>query len=344
MTRALLSWILGIWIVLGTAGAQAQDSWRLVDGVAMQAGDEIITLSEFQGYVDASLRERVISTREELHREIGGILVGQIALSLEAQAGRDLGLDPRRVGSMVERNLAERRREYGVSGYLEFLEERGMDALTVEEGEADKVYQWLWRERTLGRSEVSGTRPVHDYFVRPGSMRASYRQNLGELGEPDRVRLQILDHPVAASGSVEGARAYCEERREKALAGEDFGQLVRLDSASGADTLGITEWIPVPALRDEALRSFAEGASVGDLSQVQPIVREGETEGFLVARLEAKEAGAAAPPFTDRRMQQNLGHLIRRKRERVLLGRARMELEREAYIWRNPALGGSSGR
>jgi hypothetical protein len=187
---------------LGAAGARAQESWRLIDGVAMQAGDQILTLSDFQSQVDASLRERAISTREELAGAIDSLMAGRITLSLESQAGRDLGIDPERIGSMVQRNLAERRREYGVSGYLEFLEERGMDALSVEEGEEDKVYQWLWRERTLGRSEVSGARPVHDYFVRPGTMRASYRQNLDDLGEPDRVRLQIFDCRIDAWGSV----------------------------------------------------------------------------------------------------------------------------------------------
>jgi hypothetical protein len=344
MTRASLLWVLGLWIGLGTSGARAQESWRLIDGVAMQAGDEILTLSDFQSQVDASLRGRSISTREELAGAIDSFLAGQVALSLEAQAGRELGIEPERVGNMVQRNLAERRREYGISRYLEFLEERGMDALTVEEGEADKVYQWLWRERTLGRSEVSGARPVHDYFVRPGTMRASYRQNLDELGEPDRVRLQILDHPAAAAGGVEQARQVCETARGRAAAGEDFGELVLEFGASNREALGITEWIPVPALIDEELRAFAARASEDDISTVLPIVREGETVGFLVARLEAKEAGAAAPPFTDRRMQQNLAQLIRRKQERILLGQARLDLEREAYVWRNPALAGPPGR
>ncbi len=322
----------------GSAGGPEED-WRLLDGVALQADDRIMTLSEFQAFFERKLKDRSLTTQAELQRELLGARAAAITLQLEAQAGVDLGVDPAQVKRLIDQSLLDLRRDRGVPGYLDYLEERGQDGLSVGTDERDRLYQSLWREQHTGRPGPGGERPKLDRFVRPGTLRASYRVNRAGLGEPDRVRFQVLDLPVAAVGGIDAALALAEEIRGRALAGEDFGDLVLEYGVTSRETLGVTDYFPVPALLDVELRAFAERAEVGELSEVQPIVREEKTVGYRIARLDDREAGSEAPPFTDPRVQDFLRRRLLDSWEDGRLSEARQHLESRAFVWSSPVLG-----
>lgn len=317
----------------------AQEDWRLIDGVAIQADDRVVTLSEFQEFFERKLKDRALTTQAELQREIQGAKSAVITLQLEAQAGENLGIDQNQVDRLIDQSLLDLRRDQGVDKFLDSLEERGQDGLSVKKDESVRLHQSLWREKTTGRPGPSGERPTQDRFVRPGTLRASYKVNRSELEEPDRVRFQVLDLPVAAVGGMDAARTLAEEIRGRALAGEDFGDLVLEFGVTSRETLGVTDFFPVPALLDPELRVFAETAEQGEFSEVQPIIREEKTVGFRIARLEEREVGAEAPPFTDPRIQDYLRRRLLDTWEDGRLTEARERLASNAFVWSSPMLG-----
>lgn len=322
-------------------GAPAEDSgaegWRLLDGVAIQAGDRIVTLSEFQRFFERGLEDRPLTTAAELDRELQKAKAAVITQQLAAQAGAELGVDRTQVDRLVDRSLADLRRERGVDGFLEYLEEQGQDGLSVGEEQTAQLLQTLWEQKHTGQS-AAGERPILDRFVRPGTLRVSYRVNRTELGQPDRVRLRLLDLSTRAVGGLEPARLLAGELLERLRAGADFGELVLEYGVTARETLGLTEEFAVPSLVDEELRAFAERAEVGELSEVQEIVREGKVLGFRIARLEEREPGSEAPPFTDPRVQDFLRDRLLRAWESGRLGEARETLEANAFVWSSPLL------
>jgi len=319
----------------------AKEGWQIVDGVICQTGDRVITWSAVQRRIDAM--DPAPTSPEELLRARDHELGGLRLWSLMSQAGEDMGVDPAQIRSIVGREQERRRQAEGVIGLSNEARDRGIDPRESAGDTVEYLYRVLWQNERLGEM-VMGRRPFRDVYVRPGTLRALYWLQENEAkrkwGTPDQVRLQILAVQAAAVGGPEQAESFAEELRERARAGEDFGELVTLFGAKMRETQGLVpDWLEPARLLDERLREFGLGAEVGDVSEIFPWREEDELVGYEFFRLHERQDGDPPPPFAHREVQNWLRQRYNREWERtLLLGIDGPALDAGAYQWAHPLL------
>ncbi len=318
-----------------SAGVQ-DEGWVLMNGVAIQAGDEIITLKEYDQSVRTELEKQKgrISNQGDLD-EISWMVAQRLVVGeLEVQAGEDMGIDPAQIDRIVQFKESEQRSESTLSFVDELLAE-GRDAFSWQEDETESLYQQLWEIKTLG-GELPDARPTQDRHIRPGELKAIYRLNKNDL-QPPEVELQLLILAVDAAGGAEQARAILEAARDRATAGEDFGDLVREIGTEMVEARGLWGLAPVPAIPEPRLREFALDGQVGDLGEILPMPPSGPAEAFVLPRIHQR-VDHEPPAFAERKIQRFLrGRFSEIRRDRIL-SRERAELGRRAYTWLHPGL------
>jgi hypothetical protein len=327
-------------IVLAAFLAAPQEEPRAVDGVAAQAGDAVISLSELNRFVEARNKQKPVSTKDEAQKQIVEGLRDIMTTRLEAQAGEDMGLDPEQVEREAQFRIEREREEAGLAHYIAQLEEQGIDALGAERDKTSQLYTTMWRAWKLGYS-IPGRRPSRDRFIRPGELRGIFRENK-DLLYPTIVRFQVLFVASEAVGNAEEALATCEEARERILDGEDFGALVLELGADLRETEGLTPEIALPAIKDPRLREFAERAAVDELSEIWPIVGEKGPDpriGYHFAKLVERRA-AEADDFGDPDVQRRLRAYLTNRRDERVIEYHRDTLRREGYTWVHARLRG----
>lgn len=325
-------------------GAPAQDAPRpiLMDGVAAQAGERVITLSEYEEFLKRLEEREPAPSAEAAARRRFELLREMYTAALEEQAGIDLGLDPAQIERITRLNLESERRELGLDSYVAKLASEGKDARSEEEARSREVYRELWRYGAQG-NPVAGQRATRDRTIRPGELLDLYEENKRRL-KPVRVQIRWLVVPSTSAGGPEEAKARCEEALRRLQAGEDLGLLVaELGSADFRDTLGLTPLWQPQEIPEPSLWSFAETAEIGDLSPIQPFTnpRTGQpdpTRGYHFAELHERDE-PPIPAFEDAETQRVLRSYFTRDRATRILDRARNDLRREAYSWVNPILG-----
>lgn len=309
----------------------------LLEGIAVQAGDALVFLSEFERQLERARETQPASTPLDRERQRLQLLRDLTILRLEEQGGADLGFDP----ALIERNrrltMEAAREEKGIEGYLAELERKGSDALSAESDNEQEIYRWLWERKARGLA-FGATRETRDPGFRPGELRHFFEENRRQL---ETVQLRWLIVSSEAAGSPEQARESCEDARRRVLAGEDFALLVEERGVELRDTLGLTPFRPARAFPDPAIVPFSESAHVGDLSEVLPLTdpRTGQPEprlGFQLAELHERKE----PQFTDPEVQRLLRDVLTQRRSDLALGRERERLWRESFVWVNPLLGG----
>ena len=323
-------------------GAQAtgplqdsEESWTLVNGVAIQAGNRLVTLGELDRILKAEAARNQIARTDPRYNQLAAQIVREYAeLQLEPQAGEDLGMDPAQVELVVSRNLEDQRRDRGSSGFAELLDQQGQTLQEVRDAQVNQTWRDIWRMTETG-SRALPERPIRDSFVRPGELRSIYRENKDAL-EPDIVELQLLGAPVRSYGGEEGGRAFLEELRQRALDGEDFGMLVEQNGEIQRDRQGLLDPVPVPQLA-EPLRSFAAGAAQGE---VGPVLLFELGEPVLLIPYVFRKVDNEPPPFDDELTQAGLRERFRSIREEDILRTGRQRLKRKAFVWYTPRLRG----
>ena len=328
---------------LGTPSGQddtQERAWVLLDGVAAQAGGDIVTMRDLDRAVRDAVRARFgdepLSSKEALDAISWERLQELVFAYLESQAGADMGIDPDQVAQLIERYVSQQRKELGAAEYVDELQAGGRRALSVQEDEARRLYRQIWRWSKVGRRGLAGTRPTRDRFIRPGELKGIYRTNRAQL-RPDQVRLRVLVVSVAASGGVEQARERLAEARRRLADGEDFGDLVMEMGDDARDTGGLLGWARVEGLTHPALQVFAGEADLDELSPILPVPPVGEPQAFVLARLEdRREEGP--PSFEDREVQLFLRDIFTRQRENRILEYERSNLGRGAFSWVHPGL------
>ena len=323
--------------VPGAAPAAAEDGWVLLDGVAAQAGDEIITIRELDQLVRRESQKYPIESKEDLDRLTWSVLESLATNRLEPQAGEDMGFNAEDIAAFVRMSIDRSRRQDGALVFRDMLEERGQDRESHEESEQKGVYRDLWERSKIGYQGLAGTRRTRDRFIRPGELRAIYRSYKVQLNPPT-VELQLMVTPYAAWGGEEAAREGLTEIRRRAEAGEDFGDLVEeINPIERRQNRGIQAPVRATEIQIPALREFAMTAEAGDLGPFIPVEAQGGMQYLLFPRLHSREADPP-PPFAERDVQTSLRQRILQGRDGMILQTERANLLQKAYSWVNPAL------
>jgi hypothetical protein len=314
----------------------------ILDGIAVQAGEDLVTLSEFERVLKRYGEQRKPSTREEVDRLRSVALRDLWTLRLESQAGADLGLDPAQIERMSKLNLRADREKAGLQNYLAQVRAQGLDALADEGNRQQEILRYMWEYSAMGNS-FAGRRATRDSTIRPGELRAIYEENKDRLA-PETVQLRWLIISSEASGGGDAARLSCEDIRARVLAGEDFALLIEERGSDLLETRGLTPFVPYQALSDPAMVEFARKAEVTDLSEVLPLVnpQTGKVSpelGYGFAELHERRK-PPLPAFDSPEVQRTLRQFFMRQQRERILERERDRLRREAYGWVNPLLTG----
>jgi hypothetical protein len=339
----MIALLLGFLCLLPQTGGEPQGP-VLMDGIAVQAGERLVTLGEYEALLKRVEESEPASSSEDAARRRVMILRELWTAALEEQAGADLGLDPAQIDRITRLNLEEERRGITIDDYNAKLKLEGKDARGEEEDRRGQAYRELWQFKALGNA-VAGQRATQDRTIRPGELEDLYEENKRRLA-PIRVQLRWLIVPSSGPEGADAAKARCEEALRRLQAGEDLGLLVaELGSADFRDTLGITPLVEPRNIPEPSLWAFAETAQVGDLSPIQPLTnpRTGKPDpsrGYHLAELHERDE-PPIPPFEDAQTQRVLRRFFTDDRSKRVLGRARDDLRREAYSWVNPLFEGA---
>ena len=329
-----LALLLAAW--LQAEGRPAAPRNPVLEGVALQAGDGLVYLSEYERLLERTRSAQPAETPAERERQRVQLLRDVAILRLEEERGQDLGFDKAVIDRIRKANLDAVKDEKGLEGYLAELDRRGTDALAdVSQGE-QQLYRQLWERKARGL-DFGATRTTRDRGFRPGELRYFFEENRPNL---EQVRLRWLIVSSESAGSPEEAREACEDARRRVLAGEDFGLLVEERGVELRDTLGLTPYRPPRAFPDPQIVPFCERAEIGELSEVLPLTnpRTGQPEprlGYQLAELDDRKV----PDFADPEIQRLLRDVLEDRRAGYALARARERLWGESYVWVNPLLG-----
>jgi hypothetical protein len=321
--------------------APAAPRHALLEGVAVHAGEELVTLSEFERRLRRTQELEPPEEREDERRQYQRALLELWTARLEAQKGADLGLDPSQIARISRANLEAERERTGLTNYLAELRAAGKDALLEESERQQEVLGAMWQYKALGNA-FAGYRATRDATIRPGELRDIFEENREELA-PTTVELRLLVLRSESHGGTEATRALCEDARRRVEAGEDLALLVEELGDSLRAERGLIEARPVASFA-EPLASFARNAEIGALSAVQPLrnPKTGEPKpelGFQLIQLHDRHV-PPEPDFDAPEVQRKLRIYFTRERRERVLERARQRLHREAYAWVNPLVGG----
>lgn len=314
----------------------------ILDGVAVQAGEALVTFSEFERTFKRVREQRPPETREEEERLRVRVLRELLTYRLEEQAGADLGLDSEQVERMSRANLDAERDKSGLDAYLAGLRSQGKDALAEESDRRQEILRWMWEQDAVGKP-FAAKRATRDLEIRPGELRAIYEENKERLA-PVTVQLRLLIVASEAVGGAEAARASCEEARRLVESGEDLALLVEERGAALRDTRGLLEFTQPRGLRDPALAAFAEKAEIGELSAVLPYINPetGKPDpeiGYQLAEVHDRRV-PPVPEFASSEVQGVLREQFTYQRRNLILERERERLRSEAAPWISPLIAG----
>jgi hypothetical protein len=314
----------------------------IVDGVALQAGDALVTLSELERVMKRVQEKQPPANRRDEELQRAQVVRELLTARLEEQAGKDLGLDAEQIGRISRANLEAERDKEGLTAYLADLAAQGKDAYAEESDREQEYYRYFWEQRARGRAYIA-QRATREQSVRPGELRALFAENREALA-PVTVQLRLLVIASEAVGGAEAARASCEEARTRAQAGEDFALLVEERGALLRETRGLTPFLAPKSFRDPALVPFAEGAELDEFSPVLPLTnpKTGASDpelGYQVAELVERRVPPPAE-FSDPEVQRKLREAYAAGRERAGLEREQEKLRRESFVWIHPLIAG----
>jgi len=314
----------------------------VLDGVAIQAGESIVTFGELERAIKRVRERRPPDSREEEERMRAEILISLWNLRVEEQAGTDLGLDPEQIERMSRAVLADERERAGLQAYLADLRDQGKDVLSDESNRQEELRRILWERSRIGMT-YGAQRASRDLDVRPGELRAIYAENKERM-KAGTVQLRLLIVSSEAAGSPEAARASCEEARQQVLSGQDLALFVEDRGAAYRESHGLLPFTPPGGLRDPALVAFAEKAEIGDLSEVVPFTnpqtgKPAPELGYQFAEMNDRRA-ANIPEFDSTDVQAGLRKQIVKQRQDLILDRERTILRRDCYSWLSPLIVG----
>ena len=308
---------------------------ELLNGIYLAVNEVPVTYGEF--YSELRRAGKSVTNEEERLRLLNESHAEIVKSRLMSQAGRDLGFDPQRVKSLVDDDLEGFIEDAGsVTSFGSVLKQSNLDAETFREQRQDFYYRELWQRSVDGRDPGVSGRPYVDRFVSPGRLYYQFRRQPIEQLFPARIQVQAILVSAAQAGSGRRAQELAAALRERALGGEDFGELAKTYSADGGSARDGGR-LPETELENAkrafpSLAEFFDTATVGAISEVAPHRIENELAGFLVVRVNGLER-LASNEFTDLGVQKLLREKDLKAQSEFRRDLRLAELYRAAYVW-----------
>jgi parvulin-like peptidyl-prolyl isomerase len=324
---------------MALASGENDASWRPMDGVVVIVNSDIITRSQLETDLRRAAREGRINTETERRAAELQLLRERLRERLRVQGGHNLGLPEEQINALVKDNLERlREREQGVMGLSRFLQSRDVSPQEAPRLLRDDILGQTWQSSVTGEGLGPLGRRFADTWVRPGKLPQLYEgalrrpADLSAIGGlPARAKLQQIVLDPEKSGGDEVALALLRSLRERVLAGEDLGPLVREHSlVRDEDGIGEVELSRLRELFPE-LHEFAARAAPGDLSAPIESRSQGQRLFRLVRLLERSEE--QRPELRDPTVQRKLLARAKEREETSRLERAYADLMRSSYAW-----------
>ncbi|MCB9917789.1 MAG: peptidyl-prolyl cis-trans isomerase [Planctomycetes bacterium] len=230
-----------------------------------------------------------------------------------------LGVDPRRVETIVnrlvdERLAAEEREAGGALQYLERLKERS----TTYDSRRDELRSEFRRQIAVSE-HLKEARVASQLLVSPRELRQYYDAHKDAFTRKDSADLELLRFPVTTDPKV------VQKAKERLAAGATLDAVAK---ETGADADRVDGIEPgdntLEALRDFA---FAASRSRGDVSE--PLERG---SSIWLLRLGARTVGGVRP-FSDESVQQEMRTKLAQERQNALLEQLFSEEQRRTQFW-----------
>ncbi len=216
---------------------------RLVDGIAAQVGTRVVLVSEVL---------RASGPQEEMMRQ-GGAPEREIA-KLRADALERL-IEARLIEGIVAQLELYAKDEEIDETIRGIAEENG---LTIEQVYASVVFHGMTRheyreqiKHDLERRNVVNNFVGADVKIEDRDLRALYEErfaNVPETSDQVHVRQILVSYSERSKRNLEQARELVAQTRERALAGEDFGELAMEVSEVAPSQGGDIGWLPTDQL------------------------------------------------------------------------------------------------
>lgn len=325
-----------------------------LDEIAAVVGNESITMSDLQGWLNApEWRTRVEEVsqlpggeRDQAYMQLQMRALAEITERLlRARAGADRGFEPALVADLVDKNFDRRREALGGSvPFRQWLDSRGYTPGSFRKQLEWNLLRQVWISSTLGEQPGPLGRYDRDRYVRPGLLLSTY-EDLANSPDPKlrevvggveaKVELSALALAVASYPSQREAIERADKLRRLVMEdGEDFSQLVKTYSERGrADMLeGSLERVRLASqdnFGNDLLMTFAKSASEGEISRPMLSMKEG---GVFIFQLVSRTPAKSAEPFSSLAVQASVRDWIKVERARMRLGRATEELLRNMNV------------
>lgn len=318
-------------------------AWQPLDGVEGVINEEIITLSSLRRSLQWQISQGKITTEAEYDRALFRIRDNEIIARLKVQAGQDMGLAPEDVDRLV--NERRMRIKEGLGGTLkmrEWLRAEGLDSGTLNETISSGLIGGVWEDSITGKGGGRGRRPRVDRFIRPGQLLGAYQEcradeTLWHLvgGQPAQYILQTLDLPIDEAVGLAITMDMANSLRERALAGDDFADLVDSygRSASPGGYTRARSARELGAIMGDDANKLIEVGTIGGLSEVLPVVRSDQVIGVRILRLAHIQPAQPPKGFLEPGVQSGLERILQDGLDERRLLTELHGLNRAAYVW-----------
>lgn len=338
----------------GAAQPARSSEWRVVDAAIVVVNEDIITIGALSRQVARRVRElNIRDDNSAVQRVWNEVATAAVSSRLKVQAGRNMGFDEAQIDRYA-RDDFERftERQGGVVGLTKFLESENLPVDEFRDFRRDLIYAELWEDSITGEGVSTAARPSRDRYVRPGSLRFEYNlagempgraEAIGGHGEQIDFERVVVPFDDRDPGAQARAKDLATSLRQRALDGEDLGQLVE-KSGLDKDSLqrsGSTEIATARRVYPEADRFFVS-ARPGEICE--PILmNRRDKHGYMLLRMDARQP-AEIPPLSDVGVQRKVASICQKEFDDFRKEIARRQVEARSYIWQAPAPGESPQR
>jgi parvulin-like peptidyl-prolyl isomerase len=258
---------------------------EVLDGVAAQVNQEVITFSQVRELVGAREKQARETLRgQEMVEKIKEIRLQAVNDLIDRQLIIQEFREIEKKGASIPTYVVEDRIQAIIRE--EFGGDRNAFTRTLAaQGYTLDRFRQLEQEKIIVQA-MRAQQVKPNVIISESKVKEAYRENIAEYTSEEQVKLRM----VVLRGANDGRRKMMEEIREKVAGGAAFEDLARMYSEdSNQEQGGDWGWINRKTL-NETLTKVAFGLKPG---QVSKIVEQGDSLYLLYC--EAKKAGTTKP-------------------------------------------------